>query len=564
MSQFSIKNTILAAVSMAAMMMVLSVSAATLGGGSPFRFLGEGHWGMAQPLWGFGSETDRVGFGYFDRLDANNILVDEVEILSGVQNGPLVVEGASPSQITGDGSSSYLGGRLGLGTQNPQGDLDVRGDIFLASADVLIDADGGVTSGTGTASTTEGTALIELSLSDHICADTDLFPTYIYQDSDGDCCTDTGTQTYLIGEIGDGMDCSAGDEPDYDIDLWSYVDTDGDIAFDVGEELFYDYAPVGSFNAFSTSFVGGHIALNVEDPLFHLSVGVDDFNGLGLHSHDVDYAQPFYWMRSMVPIFGNLDFTGGVFTDAYTGGLSLMGITDKDYAGLTLMSFVGSDTPTDPGLSIQVAKTQTIEGDKFPVAFGDNEKVFTVGSLDFLNEEKTYMTLTGAGRLGVNTSSPIAQLHVHDEVDIADENPILLRLETTTSAATPAAGIGSSFEFAAETTSGQYTIASLGGTFTDVTSTGYDGDFFIATTSDGGSPVEKMRVTSTGRVGIGTTNPAALLDVQGGVLPARLTFSPCGVGYPEGVLFYNTTDDVMCFCDGTGASLKVSDNASCF
>ena len=45
--------------------------------------------------------------------------------------------------------------------------------------------------------------------------------------------------------------------------------------------------------------------------------------------------------------------------------------------------------------------------------------------------------------------------------------------------------------------------------------------------------------------------------------PARLTADPCGT-YPEGSMFYNNTDDMLCYCNGSGAAVRTDGVASCF
>lgn len=65
-------------------------------------------------------------------------------------------------------------------------------------------------------------------------------------------------------------------------------------------------------------------------------------------------------------------------------------------------------------------------------------------------------------------------------------------------------------------------------------------------------------------VGIGTTTPASMLDVNGGIRPSQVTADPCGSGYPEGTLFYNDTSNYFCFCDGTNDVQMASTTQACF
>jgi hypothetical protein len=78
----------------------------------------------------------------------------------------------------------------------------------------------------------------------------------------------------------------------------------------------------------------------------------------------------------------------------------------------------------------------------------------------------------------------------------------------------------------------------------------------------GNSDITKTQLQ--GNVGIGTSVPSAKLQVEGGILPAKVTADPCGTGYPEGTLFYNDTSNYFCYCNGS-ADVKMSDDTTaCF
>ena len=65
----------------------------------------------------------------------------------------------------------------------------------------------------------------------------------------------------------------------------------------------------------------------------------------------------------------------------------------------------------------------------------------------------------------------------------------------------------------------------------------------------GTTGTERMRITTGGNVGIGTTNPSSKLDVVGEIKFGN-TSSTCN-GTTEGQQRYNSTSKVMEFCNGT-------------
>jgi hypothetical protein len=76
--------------------------------------------------------------------------------------------------------------------------------------------------------------------------------------------------------------------------------------------------------------------------------------------------------------------------------------------------------------------------------------------------------------------------------------------------------------------------------------------------------IERMTLKASGFLGIGTSAPNAKLEVDGlGVFQKRIT-DPCTVAQ-EGGIFYNTTSDYLCYCDGTLVAKRAHDPlTSCF
>ena len=142
----------------------------------------------------------------------------------------------------------------------------------------------------------------------------------------------------------------------------------------------------------------------------------------------------------------------------------------------------------------------TISGD--PVVLG-------IGSTEHLR-------ISAAGYVGINESSPIHQLSVGINTSTAWDSTknisnttnndfIGLNLDNADSGANPEVGI---MLQAGASNIGQYTINCL--------RTGSNTADLIFRTRDGGSASkEQLRITSAGRLGIGTDNPGSFLHVEG-------------------------------------------------
>jgi hypothetical protein len=81
---------------------------------------------------------------------------------------------------------------------------------------------------------------------------------------------------------------------------------------------------------------------------------------------------------------------------------------------------------------------------------------------------------------------------------------------------------------------------------------------FSTVPAGSGSLVERMRITSAGNVGMGTTAPAQKLEINGGVRLNTATAQPACTSAARGTFWITqgTTDDVVQVCAMTGGVLK--------
>ncbi len=126
-----------------------------------------------------------------------------------------------------------------------------------------------------------------------------------------------------------------------------------------------------------------------------------------------------------------------------------------------------------------------------------------------------YITVQADGDVGIGTASPADKLHIYgtkDSSTVPSSTGLLI-----SDSSTAAQGVGGGIVFrgnyngTTETTAGTIHAAK-----TNSTSGNYGFDLAFNTRQHSiGNVTERMRVTSNGNVGIGTTSPQSLLDIQG-------------------------------------------------
>ena len=122
---------------------------------------------------------------------------------------------------------------------------------------------------------------------------------------------------------------------------------------------------------------------------------------------------------------------------------------------------------------------------------------------------------SGTGNVGIGETNPTSALHIKkDSVNDSDARWNLALIDPSTMAA----GIGGGISFGGETGTGVVTSwSSIKGIKENANSGDYAGALSFVTRVNGGSLTERMRITSDGNVGIGTTSPdiMAKLHVKG-------------------------------------------------
>ena len=148
------------------------------------------------------------------------------------------------------------------------------------------------------------------------------------------------------------------------------------------------------------------------------------------------------------------------------------------------------------------------------------------------------------GNVGIGTTNPTAKLQVEDVNKVFDGYGNINVFTTNTAAA----DIGGSIAFGGKNSSGgtsPYPFAKIQG-IKEGSASNYNGALLLGTTANSSAVIERMRITSAGNLGIGTTNPTQKLEVNGNIFSNALnsTFE-MGNGLTDsyGSIGFNNSND---------------------
>jgi len=165
--------------------------------------------------------------------------------------------------------------------------------------------------------------------------------------------------------------------------------------------------------------------------------------------------------------------------------------------------------PTDGGSKAHAAFIRS-GNSVFGMGFHNNTNTFGFWPSFSTVTNTPTMSFTSGGNVGIGTASPDDVFETYDSVG---------RIKITRSANTN--NFGCALDFALlNSANAKKTYARIGGSITDNTSGSEDGFLSFQIMTNGalgdGYEQDKMRITSDGNVGIGTTNPIRSLDVRSG------------------------------------------------
>jgi hypothetical protein len=248
--------------------------------------------------------------------------------------------------------------------------------------------------------------------------------------------------------------------------------------------------------------------------------------------------------------------TSTIFTGSPTA--SRIRISDTDVTSQVgqpagSIEFFGSDT-NSPGAGIG-AYISAISADASPdtnLTFGTRST--STGAVD-ANER---MRIDSNGNMGIGTDTPVSRLHAYFSsastygagTAVLDNNS-LITVQNESKTSDTYSGIRLVSENT--TNSGWWSVASVS------TATNFNNHLVFQARTGSATYAERMRITSTGNVGIGTAAPDAdailqLDSTTQGFLPPRMTTAQrdaIAAPVPAGLMIYNTSTNKLNFYNGT-------------
>ncbi len=292
-----------------------------------------------------------------------------------------------------------------------------------------------------------------------------------------------------------------------------------------GTSPLFQVSSLGASFATTTRLIvdsSGNVGIGTTSPGFRLQV--QGASGDQARIGDITFGSTESGSNSILSGNTTVGSNGNLFvgTNVSTGILLFSTGSNVERVRITAAGLLGIGTTT-PNSLLNIAANS---GPQFlltePGAGVDLKHFYastTAGDLTFgtLNDSLTTLTerfrITNAGNVGIGINSPFSRLEVHAGDALSGANN-MIRVKNQSTSAGQAAGIGFSIEGNASS-AGNITAKILG-----IRSGGNGiGDLAFYTNSSGASPgdssTEKMRILSTGLVGIGTTTPATTLTVVG-------------------------------------------------
>ena len=386
-------------------------------------------------------------------------------------------------------------GNVGIGTSSPSAKLDVNGDAIINS----------VTVGLGAGSSSGNTAIGLNVLSNNTAGDfnTAVGRDALFSNTTGQTNTANGVsalRSNTTGIANTAYGVSA---------LRENITGNKNTAFGNGAGRLIT---AGDNNTILGSFDGNQGGLDIRTSSNNIVISAGDGNPRIVSNASGNVGIGTISPSDKLDIAGSIRFSGSALM---SGNAQYIRATDS-----------GSATPRILGLNATndffIGPIDTYAGGSIFYGASANvqKQIFDTGGTE-------RMRIDESGNIGIGTNSPSRRLDVVGEIGCDD---ITLGTSSINSAINFTSTDSARAKLEYSNTTGRITLSnSFGG--------------FVVATGTGGSSSERMRVLSTGDVGIGTPNPSAKLEVNGSLKATSMTIGTKEVGYNQvDVATQNTTN----------------------
>lgn len=162
--------------------------------------------------------------------------------------------------------------------------------------------------------------------------------------------------------------------------------------------------------------------------------------------------------------------------------------------------------------------------------------------------------ITTAGYLGIGTTTPLAPLHTVISDAATTTVSVAQIVGHNLSSGTAAAGFGSGLKFQLKsTTTNDRDAAQISGLWVDATDATRSGALAFSTVNQGGALTERARINNAGNLGLNTTTPNVMVDINGGYATRGTTINVVGGTANNNVAVGNTSFGKIAFSSGSGA-----------
>ena len=222
----------------------------------------------------------------------------------------------------------------------------------------------------------------------------------------------------------------------------------------------------------------------------------------------------------------------GILTSTPTHLLHISKNTSGEVAGIKIS---GNDGSGDGGSAINLADNETVKWSIFTRRYSSNNRLYISTAENDSSSSK--VTITEGGNVGINETSPNTQLVVKGASNGLTNSVGNINVISSDSAAINlggSIGLGGFYNG----TSNSIPFANLHGKKENGTNNNADGYFAISTRNSSAGTVERMRISSTGVITMGTgTNTQIFADGEAQFAANKINFASNGVATMRSTTF---------------------------